>query len=87
MDNPTTLLVAIMYVTIIATGLMTVLMTLSDIVGKKRHDDPVNYITYLTAGTGVLFFTLMFSKNYRVHVGGVILLGLVIVSRLVVQAI
>ena len=39
MDNPTTLLVAIMYVTIVATGLMAVLMTLSDIVGNKSKSD------------------------------------------------
>ena len=39
MDNPTTLLVAIMYVTIVATGLVNVLMTLSDIVGGKIKSD------------------------------------------------
>ena len=42
MDNPTTLLVAIMYVTIVATGLVNVLMSLSDIVGSKRHADPIH---------------------------------------------
>ena len=42
MDNPTTLLVAIMYVTIVVTGLVNVLMTLSEIVGKKRQADPVH---------------------------------------------
>lgn len=42
MDNPTTLLVAIMYVTIVATGLITVLMALSDIVGNKRQTDPLH---------------------------------------------
>lgn len=42
MDNPTTLLVAIMYVTIVVTALVNVLMTLSDIVGKKRQSDPVH---------------------------------------------
>lgn len=36
MDNPTTLLVAIMYVTIVATGLISALMALSDIVGGRR---------------------------------------------------
>jgi hypothetical protein len=36
MDNPTTLLVAIMYVTIVATGLVSALMALSDIVGGQR---------------------------------------------------
>ena len=36
MDNPTTLLVAIMYVTIVATGLISVLLTLSDFVGGQR---------------------------------------------------
>ncbi len=42
MDNPTTLLVAIMYVTIVATGLVNILMTLSEIVGGKRRADPVH---------------------------------------------
>ena len=42
MDNPTTLLVAIMYVTIVATGLVNVLMTLSEIVGGKRTTDPIH---------------------------------------------
>jgi len=36
MDNPTTLLVAIMYVTIVATGLISALMALSEIVGGGR---------------------------------------------------
>jgi len=35
MDNPTTLLVAIMYVTIIAIGLSQLLMTLSELAGDK----------------------------------------------------
>jgi len=42
MDNPTTLLVAIMYVTIVATGLVNVLMTLSDIVGGKLKTDSIH---------------------------------------------
>ncbi len=42
MDNPTTLLVAIMYVTIVATGLVNILMALSDIVGGIRRADPVH---------------------------------------------
>jgi hypothetical protein len=42
MDNPTTLLVAIMYVTIVATGLVNVLMTLSDIVGGKLKTDMIH---------------------------------------------
>lgn len=42
MDNPTTLLVAIMYVTLVATGLITVLMTLSDIVTGQRKMDRVH---------------------------------------------
>ena len=41
MDNPTTLLVAIMYVTIVATGLVNLLMTLSDIVAARRK--PIHY--------------------------------------------
>jgi len=35
MDNPTTLMVAIMYVTIISIGLSNLLMALSDIVGRR----------------------------------------------------
>jgi hypothetical protein len=42
MDNPTTLLVAIMYVTIVATGLINLLMTLSDIVGGKHKTDRIH---------------------------------------------
>ena len=42
MDNPTTLLVAIMYVTIVATGLVNVLMALSDIVGDKVQSNALN---------------------------------------------
>ncbi|MFC1690362.1 hypothetical protein ACFL07_12040 [Pseudomonadota bacterium] len=42
MDNPTTLLVAIMYVTIVATGLVNVLMALSDIVGGKNKSDSLH---------------------------------------------
>ena len=180
MDNPTTLLVAIMYVTIVATGLVNILMTLSDIVGGKRITDPihtgwlvlllmiylgffwettaildiegwdflsfisfiigpivllfattliaspadteegamldqyyfaqrgrfflllglvqiwiialdivfenVSYTTYLTAFIGVLFIFLMISKNYRVHIGGLIVVGLAFVVRSILQA-
>jgi hypothetical protein len=42
MDNPTTLLVAIMYVTIVTTGLVNVLMVLSALVGRRRRLDPVH---------------------------------------------
>jgi hypothetical protein len=42
MDNPTTLLVAIMYVTILSTGLINLLLALSEIVGKSRRLDPVH---------------------------------------------
>ena len=42
MDNPTTLLVAIMYTTIVVTGLVNVLMTMSDIVGGKRKTHPLH---------------------------------------------
>ena len=42
MDNPTTLLVAIMYVTIVATGLINVLITLSEIVGRRLVFDPLH---------------------------------------------
>jgi len=40
MDNPTTLLVAIMFVTILSIGLSNLLMTLSDIVGQKIAVQP-----------------------------------------------
>ena len=42
MDNPTTLLVAIMYVTILSTGLINLLLALSEIVGRTRTPDPVH---------------------------------------------
>jgi len=42
MDNPTTLLVAIMYVTIIATGLISALMALAEIVGGQRKTAPIH---------------------------------------------
>ena len=180
MDNPTTLLVAIMYVTIVATGLVNILMTLSEIVGGKRTTDPihtgwlvllliaylsffwettaildiegwdflsfvsfiigpilllfatnliispadsdegatldkyyfelsarfflllglvqawtigldlvfqiVNYMTYLTAGIGILFFVLMLTKNPRAHIAGLTVVGLAFMARIVMQA-
>lgn len=42
MNNPTTLLVAIMYVTIVATGLINALMAVSDIVGRKRKNASIH---------------------------------------------
>jgi hypothetical protein len=55
MDNPTTLLVAIMYVTIVATGLINVLMALSDIVGGRVKTDALH------AGWLVLMFLVYLS--------------------------
>ena len=180
MDNPTTLLVAIMYVTIVATGLVNVLMTLSEIVGGRLKtaaihtgwlvllflcylsffwettaileiegwdflsfltfiigpilllfatnlvtsvDDVVDgavpdryyfeqsarfflllalvqvwtigldfvfgnvtHMTWLTAGIGVLFIVLMSSKNYRLHVAGLAVIGLAFLLRIVLHA-
>jgi len=180
MDNPTTLLVAIMYVTIVATGLVNVLMTLSEIVGGKRITDPihtgwlvllliaylsffwettaildiegwdflsfvsfitgpilllfatnlitssadseegaeldryyfelsarfflllglvqawiigldlvfknVSYTTYLTVVIGILFIVLMMTKKPRVHIIGLITVGLAFMARIVMQA-
>lgn len=181
MDNPTTLLVAIMYVTILATGLVNVLMCLSDIVGGKRHTDSIHtswivlmlvaYLsffwettaildiegwdfvsfvsfiagpivllfatnliiatdesepgammdgyyfeqsgrfflllslvqvwiigldvifdgvgpsTYLTAGIGALFLLLMVSRNARLHLAGLIIVGLAFLVRVILQAV
>ena len=42
MDNPTTLIVAIMYVTIVTTGLISLLMALSEIVGGNRQGNPLH---------------------------------------------
>ena len=42
MDNPTTLLVAIMYVTIVVTGLVNILMFLSSLVAGKCKTDPLH---------------------------------------------
>ena len=181
MDNPTTLLVAIMYVTIVATGLINLLMTLADIVGARRKTDPLHtgwivilllaYLgffwettaildiegwdflsflsfisgpiallfatnlitasadpdegkmldeyyfeqsarfflllalvqawivgldtifsafgvtTWLTILTGLLFVVLMISKNYRVHVGGLIIVGLAFIFRTILLSV
>ena len=180
MDNPTTLLVAIMYVTIVATGLINLLMVLSDIVAGRRKTDPVHtgwivllllayfgffwettailniegwdflsfmcfivgpiallfatnliassvdpgegkkldqyyfeqstgfflwlaltqawivgldivfdsveYMTYLSAIVGILFVFLMISKNYRLHMTGLIVVALIFVSRTIFMA-
>lgn len=180
MDNPTTLLVAIMYVTIVATGLVNVLMTLSDIVGGKLRTDSIHaswivllllaylsffwettaildiegwdflsflsfivgpilllfatnlitspaesedgamldryyfeqsarffallglvqvwtigldlvfqtitYATYLTGGIFILFVLLMVSKSRRVHIAGLVIVGLAFLLRIVLQA-
>jgi len=49
MDNPTTLLVAIMYVTLVVTGIVNILMFLSDLVAGNSKTDPVHtsWITLL----------------------------------------
>ena len=180
MDNPTTLLVAIMYVTIVATGLIGALMALSDIVGGQRKTDPVHtawillllvsyfsffwettaileiegwdflsflgfiagpivllfatnlivaapdaeegstldafyfeqsgrffamlglvqvwiigldvvfasigFTTYLSAGIGLLFLVLATSKSYRLHIAGIVIVGVAFVSRMILQA-
>jgi len=180
MDNPTTLLVAIMYVTIVATGLVNLLMTLSEIVAGKLKTDSihtgwlvllliaylsffwettaildiegwdflsfvsfiigpivllfatnlitsppdlaegampdkhyfehsarfflllglvqawvigldvvfksVSYTTFLTAGIGLLFMSLMISKNYRFHIAGLIIAVMTFLLRTVLQA-
>ena len=181
MDNPTTLLVAIMYVTIVATGLVNLLMTLSDIVAARRKTDPLHtgwivilllaYLgffwettaildiegwdflsflsfisgpiallfatnlitscadpdegkmldqyyfeqsarfflllalvqawivgldtifsafgvtTWLTILTGLLFVVLMISKNYRIHVGGLVIVGLAFIFRTILLSV
>jgi len=180
MDNPKTLLVAIMYVTIVATGLINVLMTLSDIVGGKLKTESIHtgwltllllvylnffwhttaildiegwdflsfisfiigpiillfatnlmtspadveegamrdlyyfkqsarfflllgllqvwtigldqvfqnvgFETYLTVATGVLFIILLVSKNYAVHIAGLVTIGLAFILRSIMQA-
>ena len=181
MDNPTTLLVAIMYVTIVATGLINLLTILADIVGSRRKTDllhtgwivilllaylgffwettaileiegwsflsflcfisgPIALIfatnliassadpdegkmldeyyfeqsmrfflllclvqvwivgldvvfatfsitTWLTVFTGLLFVLLMWSKNYRVHVAGLVTVGLVFIFRTILLSV
>ena len=61
MDNPTTLLVAIMYVTIISIGLSNLLMTLSELAGgRKPSPDPVHLswlLLLLVAYLGYYWFT------------------------------
>ena len=181
MDNPTTLLVAIMYVTIVATGLVNLLMTLSDIVAARCKTDPLHtgwilvlllaylgffwettaildiegwnflsflcfiagpiallfatnlitasadpdegklldqyyfeqstrfflllalvqawtvgldaifasfsFTTWLTVLTGLLFVSLMLSKNYRFHVAGLVIVGLAFMFRTILLSV
>jgi len=47
MDNPTTLLVAIMYVTIISIGLSNLLMTLSNIAGGRQANPDKLHLSWL----------------------------------------
>ena len=47
MDNPTTLLVAIMYVTIISIGLSNLLMTLSELAGGRAHSPDKVHLSWL----------------------------------------
>ena len=60
MDNPTTLLVAIMFVTIIGIGIGSVLMALSDIVVGLRQPPPdrvqISWIVLLLAAYLALFW-------------------------------
>ncbi len=60
MENPTTLLVAIMFVTIIGIGIGNVLMALSDIVGGLRHPSPdrihISWIILMLAAYLALFW-------------------------------
>lgn len=180
LENPTTLLVAIMYTTLVATGLISVVMALSDVVTGQRKMDPVHtawlavliisylsffwettailefdawaflpfvsfisgpivllfatnliaaapggneaavlrefflrqcprfflllflvqawvvgldllfdsvgYETYATALTGVLLLVLMFSRNYRTQLAGVVLVGVTLVVQAVLEA-
>jgi len=76
MDNPTTLLVAIMYVTIVATGLINVPMALSEIVGGQRKTDPVH----------IAWIVLMLSRSYRVHIAGLIIIGITFLARMVLES-
>lgn len=46
----------------------------------------VSYTTYLTAGIGVFFIVLMITKNSRVHIAGLITVGLAFMARVVIQA-
>ena len=48
--------------------------------------DSVDYVTYLTIGIAAVFVGLILSKNYRLHIAGVTIVGLTFVSRLILQA-
>ena len=43
--------------------------------------------TWLTVFTGLLFVLLMWSKNYRVHVAGLVTVGLVFIFRTILLSV
>jgi hypothetical protein len=65
---------------------MLLLLVQAWIVGLDVVFANVNFATYLTVGTGILFIVLLISKSYRVHVAGVIIIGLAFVLRTIMQA-
>jgi hypothetical protein len=181
MDNPTTLLVAIMFVTIVVTGLVNLLMCLSELVAGNSKTDPlhtswmvlllfaylhffwqttlilevegwgflsfigfiigpiallfatnlliatpggdeasmldeyyfelsgrfflllflvqfwtvcldavfrsIGYLTWLAGSMAILFLVLAISRNYRVHLSGAVLAGVVLLARTVLQSV
>jgi len=76
MDNSTTLLVAIMYVTVVATGLINVPMALSEIVGGQRKTNPVR----------IGRIVLVLSRGYRVHIAGLLIIGITILAGMVLES-
>ena len=51
------------------------------IVGLDTIFAAIGFMTWLTVFTGLLFVVLMLSKNYRIHVGGLVIVGLAFVFR------
>ena len=83
MDNPTTLLVAIMYVTIISIGLSNLLMALSDLVGGRLKVKPDRvhtswlllllfaYFNYFWQTTAILEIDVTLARGLNYYTGAI----------------
>ena len=57
------------------------------IVGLDTIFSSFGVTTWLTILTGLLFVVLMISKNYRVHVGGLVVVGLTFIFRTILLSV